>query len=103
VSVQLDDWRRSCQEKKPYSDEVDALTACAQLFNESGYNVWPYRCRHCESFHVGHTPLGVRRFIAMFLEAAPIVENQPRRQLTHSLGEAMKNAKVIQKHSKQRF
>lgn len=88
------DYRRSCAGKQNHRDPVYALMACCMVYRQVGHNVFPYKCRFCPNYHLGHTNIKVREFIAALLDFT-VVETAPTGRLGYGLGDALKRAGVI--------
>lgn len=48
---------RSCLGKRPHADEASALRHVWRLVNagERRRDIRHYHCKHCDSYHVGHS------------------------------------------------
>ena len=84
---------KSCKRKQSHKDEAAALVACLQVYRQQGHNVWPYKCPFCPAFHIGHTPLSVRMFIALVIDV-PLKEERPALHLSWPLRLALEKAGI---------
>ena len=48
-----DDYRRSCKGKQPYSEGAVKIAA-VEMAAKLDEPMEPYKCRHCQHWHVGH-------------------------------------------------
>lgn len=48
--------RKQCEGKLRYPSLKDARLSATEMSRRIGRDISPYRCRFCESWHVGHTP-----------------------------------------------
>lgn len=52
------DLHRSCLGKRPYADEEEARATARQIRKQGKLarftGLEPYKCRHCEYWHLGH-------------------------------------------------
>ena len=53
--------RKECGSKIKYQTEQDAKYVAWRLGQRNGTQYTQYRCKHCHSYHVGHTPNHVRK------------------------------------------
>jgi hypothetical protein len=46
--------RKSCEGKKKFPDLVSANAARYLIMRDSGNKMWAYKCKFCNSYHLGH-------------------------------------------------
>lgn len=63
--------------------------ASVSVHQACGASLFPYKCRYCINWHLGHINPFVRAFIQALIDYTPAV-NTPR--LTHNLGDVIKRA-----------
>lgn len=86
--------KAACTGKQNHGDPAHALVACSIVYQQFGHNVFPYKCRFCPNYHLGHTNAKVREFIALLLNFQ-VIERAPQRRLSFRLGDAMKRAGAV--------
>lgn len=48
--------RRACRSKARYNEREDAKRAAWEARQRTGSLIWPYGCRWCKGYHIGHPP-----------------------------------------------
>lgn len=54
--------RRSCESKKAYPSQTEAVSAVIGL-SRKGSDVHTYKCQFCHRWHVGHQPYRIKQAI----------------------------------------
>lgn len=72
---------RSCGNKIKFTAEVDAVIHLRKMIIEGSAKKWemkPYKCEHCEFYHIGHADRKTQRFVKNFVKKqrppAPLIK-----------------------------
>lgn len=69
-------FKKSCFGKQNHRDPINALVACHFIYRVFSDSLFPYKCKFCVNWHIGHQPRNIRMFICSLL-GIPYV---PRRE-----------------------
>ncbi len=60
--------RFSCNGKQNHRDPINALMMTHLIYVFTGDLLWPYSCKYCSNWHIGHQPNNVRQMICALLD-----------------------------------